>query len=254
MALFTQPVQVVGPINMFARATADGQQVLACNFRYTAEAEFTLILPLPTPPDASAQAVRFIDLSNYDGFFGDLRRGFPDLTREAEKVSLTDRIREKVLDWLDIDTTQAEITFAPNRAALLHIAEQFKLSAEVQQALARFQQDGFVCLKLAAGSNRLPPLAFEFPRRAPESVFFPTAHSVGGQFDPQASFNYTLFCQSPHRSLKWRVAADDNFRPLTAREFMKPDKAHGLIDPADGLLMQRLRGPFENVDICVPEA
>lgn len=247
MGIFSQPVHIAGATHIFARASTDGRQFLAYNFRYEAEADFALILPLPTPPESPANDVRFIDLSGYDAFFRDLRRGFPSLQPEAEKVSLTDRILEKVRDWLDIDTTQAAIAFAPNHAALSHIQDQFQLTANVLRLLERFGDAGFVCLKLAAGTNRVPPMAFEFPRRRSAELFFPTALAIGAEFHATATFNYHLFCQAERLPLDWR-------RTRVAREVMKVDKTRGLIDPDQPIGWRALIGPQVNLDTIVPTA
>jgi hypothetical protein len=247
MGIFTRPVRVAGATNIFARAAKDGRQFLAYNFRYEADDDFALILPLPTPPETLPTDVRFIDLSGYDAFFRDLRRGFPTPPGETEKMSLTDRIIEKVRDWLDIDTTQAAITFAPNHAALSHIQDQFQLTADVLRLLERFDKAGFVCLKLAAGTNRVPPMAFEFPRRRSTELFFPTALAIGADLDATAAFNYQLFCQAGRLPPEWR-----SVQP--APNVMKADKTRGLIDPDQPIGWRALVGPQANLDTFIPSA
>jgi hypothetical protein len=250
MGIFSTPVRVASTFNFFARANAD-HQFLACNFRYEADAPFTLILPLPTPPDAPASAVRFINLSGYDEFFSDLRRGFPDLTRDTGKQSFTDRLREKVRDWLDLDTTQIEFAFFPNRAVLADMRDHWPLSDAVWATLEPYATCGLVGLKLEAGANRLPPVAFEFPRRNPTELSFPTAHNLAGP----ATMRQALYAQMSQRSLEWRMStsAEDDRRPLRAREFVKIDRTLGLIAPDQPIVLRRLSGPEDNIDVCVPE-
>ncbi len=254
MGIFTRPVRVAGATNIFARAAKDGRQFLAYNFRYEAADDFALILPLPTPPETLPTDVRFIDLSGYDSFFSDLRHGFPELEREAEKVSLTDRIIEKVRDWLDIDPTRAAITFAPNPAALSHIADEFQVTPAVRRALDRFGATGCVCLKLTAGANRVPPLAIEFPRRQPDRLFFPTALAAGDVYEARASFNYHLFGQLPHCPPTWRSSTSSGDERLRlARDWLKVDKSSGLLAPDLPIVWQRLSGLHDNLDAYVPD-
>jgi hypothetical protein len=255
MGIFSTPVRVAGTFNFFARAARahTDHQFLACNFRYEAETAFTLILPLPTPPDAPANAVRFINLSGYDGFFQDVRRGFPVLTRDPEKQSLTDRLREKVRDWLDLDTTQIELAFFPNQPVLAEMSNRWPLSAAVWAALKPYANFGLVGLKLEAGANRLPPIAFEFPRSTPAELFFPTAHNL----PRSAALNvkHALYAQTPHRSPAWRISTgpDDHRQRWLARNFVKVDRTLGLIDPDQPIVARRLSGPADNLDVRVPE-
>ncbi len=252
MGIFSTPVRVASTINFFARASAD-HQFLACNFRYEAATPVTLILPLPTPPDAPANSVRFINLSGYDDFFRDMRRGFPDLTSETSKQSFTDRLREKVRDWLDLDTTQIEFAFFPNRSVLAEMREHWPVSDAVWTALEPYATCGLVGLKLEAGANRLPPIAFEFPRRNRTELTFPTAHNL-----PHASattIRQALYAQTSNRSPEWRLStgADDD-RPLRARDFVKVERTLGLIKPNQPIVSQRLSGASDNIDVRLIEA
>jgi hypothetical protein len=251
MGIFSTPVRVASTFNFFARANAD-HQFLACNFRYEAAAAFTLFLPLPTPPETPASAVRFINLAGYDELFSDMRRGFPDLTRDTGKLSFTDRLLEKVRDWLDLDTTQIEFAFFPNRTVLAEMRDSWPVSDAVWPALEPYAECGLVGLKLEAGANRLPPVAFEFPRRDPDELTFPTAHNL-----PQsaaATLRHALYAQTSKRSLQWRmsISAEDD-RPLRAREFVKADRTLGLIDPDQPIVSRRLVGAADNVDVRLIE-
>jgi hypothetical protein len=251
MGIFSAPVRVASTFNFFARANAD-HQFLACNFRYEADTPFALILPLPTPPDTPASAVRFINLSGYDEFFSDMRRGFPDLTRDTGKQSFTDRLLEKVRDWLDLDTTQIEFAFFPNRTVLAEMRDSWPVSEAVWTALEPYAACGLVGLKLEAGANRLPPVAFEFPRRDPDEVTFPTAHNLPPS--AVATLRHGLYAQTSKRSLQWRISisAEDD-RPLRAREFVKTDRTLGLIDPDQPIVSRRLVGAADNVDVRLIE-
>jgi hypothetical protein len=252
MAIFSTPVRVAGTFNFFARAHAD-HQFLACNFRYEAETAFTLILPLPTPPDATANAVRFINLSGYNDFFRDVRRGVPDLTRDIEKQSLTDRLLEKVRDWLDLDTTQIELAFFPNQQVLAEMRDRWPLSEAVWAALKPYTKFGLVGLKLEAGANRLPPMAFEFPRGAPTELFFPTAHNL--PHSATLNLKHMLYAQTSNRSPVWSTSTGpgDDRRRWLARDFVKIDRTLGLIDPDQPIAARRFSGPADNFDMRVPE-
>ena len=76
MCCFSQPVEVVSDTNIFARG-ASGRQSLVYSMSYAAAADLAMVLPLPVPPGPPEDAVRFINLGRYPGFFDDMRRGFP---------------------------------------------------------------------------------------------------------------------------------------------------------------------------------
>jgi hypothetical protein len=259
MGIFPTNVHTVGATDMFACQASEGRQFLAFSFRYEADSDFTLIWPLPTPPSSVPNAARFIDLSSYNSFFHDLRRGFPSQARinetPGDKPSIADRVLSKVRDWLDIDTVSAEIAFMPNRATLTEMQDRFRVPDELEPALDRYVDYGFVCLRLQAGTNRLPPMAFEFPRRWPGELFFPTALAVSQLRRSEAWFDYALFCQTHHRPPNWQLSstADGGYGPIAAREFVKVERTAGLIDPQQPVWHQQLHGPYANIDLVIPD-
>src|SRR3954466_10544865 len=76
MCCFSQPVELVSGTNVFARGV-NGRQSLVYSMSYAAAADLAMVLPLPVPPGPPEDAVRFINLGRYPGFFDDMRRGFP---------------------------------------------------------------------------------------------------------------------------------------------------------------------------------
>src|SRR3954453_12532236 len=77
MCCFSQPVEFVNDTQIFARATAGGSQYIAYQMNYDSPSENAMILPIPVRQPASDDSLRFIDLKEYENFFGDLARGFP---------------------------------------------------------------------------------------------------------------------------------------------------------------------------------
>src|SRR5437868_4079390 len=78
MCCFTRPVQSVSSTNIFARDAGDGRQFLVYRMNYSAAEDLAMVLPLPVPPSCAEDAVHFIDLKGYPGFFTDMKAGFPD--------------------------------------------------------------------------------------------------------------------------------------------------------------------------------
>src|SRR5215468_2912745 len=77
MCCFSQRVISVSSTNIFARAAAQGRQILVYSMALEANNDLAMILPLPVKTPAGEKDVQFIDLKAYPDFFGDLRSGFP---------------------------------------------------------------------------------------------------------------------------------------------------------------------------------
>src|SRR6516164_2574756 len=91
MCCFSQPVISVSGTNIFARPDSDGRQLLVYSMTINAEKELAMILPLPVKTPAGEKDVKFIDLTEYAEFFGDMEIGFqpppPKATRGVATLS-----------------------------------------------------------------------------------------------------------------------------------------------------------------------
>ena len=77
MCCFSQPVISVNNTQIFARPSGNGTQFLAYQMNYESRNKNAMILPLPVKQPANDKTLNFIDLKNYDAFFGELEDGFP---------------------------------------------------------------------------------------------------------------------------------------------------------------------------------
>src|SRR5205809_290163 len=77
MCCFSRAVDLVANTNIFARPSKEGRQYIAYAMTLSAKEDLAMILPIPTPKNAPEDAVKFINLEKYAGFFTDLRSGFP---------------------------------------------------------------------------------------------------------------------------------------------------------------------------------
>src|SRR5438309_1436175 len=77
MCCFSKTVDVVADTNIFAHEGKGGGQFLVYSMKFKAGEDLAMILPIPTPKNAAEDAVKFISLKKYEGFFDDLRSGFP---------------------------------------------------------------------------------------------------------------------------------------------------------------------------------
>jgi hypothetical protein len=51
------------------------------------------------------------------------------------------------------------------------------------------------------------PMAFAFPTRHPDRLFFPTVHVHDGKVHTAAEFDHQLYCQAPNKPLATATAA-----------------------------------------------
>jgi hypothetical protein len=90
-----------------------------------------------------------------------------------------------------------EASFAPTLADLDRLDPRFRLQPDVWRQLPGYEDFGFAVFQLRPGLKRIHPMALEFPRRDPESLFFPTVHvHDGGSVPRWADFDHKLFFQS----------------------------------------------------------
>src|SRR5438094_7537452 len=78
MCCFSGHGESLAGTSIFARAAAGGGQILVYELTMSARDDVAMILPLPIPPRAREDAVRFIALDGYRNFFAALALGFPE--------------------------------------------------------------------------------------------------------------------------------------------------------------------------------
>src|SRR5437870_1571950 len=87
MCIFSGPVSYVGGTRIFARSER-GRQFLVYSMQYGAASDVAMVLPLPVPPRLAEDAVSFVNLERYPGFFMDMVKGF-DYSRPRTLGSVT---------------------------------------------------------------------------------------------------------------------------------------------------------------------
>ena len=191
---------------------SNGRQFLVYSMSYAAPSDLAMVLPLPVPPDPSEDAVRFINLRRYPTFFDDMRHGFPPrifypLGRGATAISL-DAPKLRVHDVGDF-----EASFVPQFGDFNRLDERFRIPPDVWDQLPGYHDYGFAVFMLKASSSRrfpgamqklfdgsihkprrVHPMAFTFPRRNPELLYYPTVHVHDKEVHPHATFDHMLYC------------------------------------------------------------
>lgn len=257
MCLFTKAVSHVSATNIFARR--DGvRQLLVYSMEFAATEELAMVLPLPVPPGSEEGAVEFIDLSAYPEFFGDLRAAFPMVVSAASFGPQT-RGGNDVPGLLEVvGVGRFEASFVPSMGDFSRLDPRFQLPAEVIQKLSMYSDWGFAVFKLKPKKKtlglfkpdpeRIHPMAFSFPHRSADEIFFPTLHVHDGHLEATARFDHLLVVQPPPvlaPQLDW-FASDK-----ALGEVIDEARAPGVVDGAAKAQQLSLFGPQKNRDVVL---
>ncbi|MEX2187509.1 MAG: hypothetical protein WD875_11970 [Pirellulales bacterium] len=248
MCCFSGQVQHVADTNIFARASAEGRQFLVYSMKFKADDAVAMILPLPVPKEPKEDAVKFINLEKYEDFFEDLKRGFPEPpTNRAGALDDDARKADPQLKVIEVGSFEA--SFVPAIKDFARLDKRFRLPDGVWEKLGGYSDYGFAVFKLKAGEQKIHPMAFEFPRRDANKLFFPTVHIHDGKVHDKAGFDHALYCQvAEGQSLPmfdWRES------PQHAVEFVKIDKAQGIVKKNAHVYLRTMHGRLKNADVLV---
>jgi hypothetical protein len=250
MCCFSQPVELVADTSIFARASTDGLQFLVYSMRYAAPSELAMVLPLPVPPGPPEDAVRFISLQDYPRFFQDLANGFPQRDAALEDVFLGVTIgAPKTLKVHDVGDFEA--SFVPTMRDFDRLDERFRIGPDVWDRVPAYRDFGFAVFKLKrapSGAEEVHPMAFEFPRRNADLLYFPTLHVHDRAVHPDADFDHVLYCQVEDGSPEWLAGWEKSFD--RASQFVDVKRTQGVV--ADQLCWRLpLEGRRQNQDTLV---
>jgi hypothetical protein len=247
MCCFSKPVKVVADTNIFARSSTDGRQYLVYSMRLDADEELAMILPIPTPKAPKEDAVRFINLEKYPNFFDEMQSGFPlPPASRAGGLSLSKEAPAAVLKVVEVGSFVA--SFVPSIKDFARLDERFRLPSGVWGSLPQYKDWAFAVFQLKKGEHKIHPMAFEFPRREPKKLFFPTVHIHDGTVPRQAKFDHMLFCQLTGGEMltHWEES------PQLANSFMKKiDEAKGIVESMAHVYRKPLRGMMKNADTVI---
>ncbi|MEZ6135643.1 MAG: hypothetical protein R3C53_12105 [Pirellulaceae bacterium] len=255
MCCFAGPVQSVTNTRIFASLSGTGTQFVAYQMRYKSEVPNAMILPIPAERGATEASIRFVDLSEYDRFFPDLNRGFPEISRPP----LNSRARptaaaENAIEVHEVGDFVA--SFVPMMKDFERLDPQFVIDQEVWAKIPEYADYSFVVFQLKNLAGEPHPMAFEFSTRMPNTVFFPTVHIHDGEVHDVEEFDHELYLQhvaydklaSSTYSAKVDRATKCERSKFKASVFMNVEKAKGLIDPDLLVHRKKLVGRLNNRD------
>jgi hypothetical protein len=246
--LFTKPVHV-SKTNIFARRTAENRQVLAYGMNLESSVEMAMVLPLPVAFGSGEDAVRFIDLSATPRMFEDLASLFAIEMFAQRKGGF--RLNLSIPKKLVVHDVGAFVaSYVPTREDFSRLDERFRLPSALFDAVPHYHDYGFAVFQLKPGKVTVHPMAFEFPTRSPEKIFFPTVHVHDGRFHATAKFDHALYYQHPR-------VPEPRFGGGTFGSdevsWIAPSKSYaGIVDEKKALVRRKMRARSANEDTWIP--
>jgi hypothetical protein len=257
MCCFSQTVERVSGTRIFARSARDALQYLVYSMNLVAAGDLAMLLPLPVPPRPREDAVRFMNLEHFADFFDDLERPF--MPPPARSLTGAPQAPLKVHD-----VGAFEASFVPTLSDFGRLDARFRLPQSAWETLPAYRDYGFAVFKLKSLSpkpglveevfGRTPqrafhPMAFEFPRRDPSTLFFPTLHIHDGRAHERADFDHVLYCQADRHIegalASWKAA------PGPVKGYTRGNDVLGILDPDAPVWRLELTGMRKNQDIVL---
>ena len=246
MCCFSRPVISVSGTNIFARPDADGRQLLVYSMTINAKDELAMILPLPVKTPAGEKDLKFIDLSEYPNFFTDMEVGFQPPPKRSRHWGLESASSSSAAVLAVVQVGSFEASFVPTQKDFSRLDERFCIPADTWKQLPQYESYGFAVFKLKSGEMKVHPMAFSFPRRKANTLFFPTVHIHDGNVHEKADFDHALFCQPTHEERP--VTRDWKESRGHSKSFMQVDKTQGIVVANQHCYKKEMRGKLANKD------
>jgi hypothetical protein len=246
MCCFAGHVSDVSGTNIFARVSGD-REYLVYEMTFSSDEQTAMILPIPTAT-AREDAVEFVALDQYPGFFRDLEGHFQRVWSNAKTLSVGPQAALKVQF-----VGAFEASFVPRVDQFDRLDARFRIPQQVWDGLPAYQSFGFVVFKFQPGKRvSVHPMALSFRTRDPATLFFPTVHVHDGTFHNAAPFDHIFYTQNtPRRAASWPRMfwmPDEE----AASRYLKVRQTGSLVDVDAPCFQASLVGTWPNSDIVIP--
>jgi hypothetical protein len=289
---------------IFARHTRPGYQAIVYNMVIASERQAAMILPIPVAPGSGEEALIFHDLSAYPEFFTDLDNAclseqvndpfFSSMLLELGAEDLFDcGSAAEPASLIQVhEVGDYEASYVPTLADFHRLDPCFRMPDEIWRRLPIGDDYGFAVFQLRLGlsddgrqvENDVHPMAFEFPTRDDERLFYPTVHVHDRMYHNEAGFHHRFYCQRENARAEFKYQRDvmmgeaptpvqviryspeyredpDRFtgydwyyesRPDLDRD-VDIDRCHGLVAGDQAISKMTLEGEYPNQDIWLHE-
>ena len=246
MCCFSGKVRDVTNTRIFARAMDGGMQLIIYAMNLDTPQDVAMILPIPVKPGTREDQLKFINFEKYPMIFDDMAKGFPDETAGhfANGSSEPRALSAPALKVQEIGAYEA--SFVPSHADFSRLDPRFRLPEGAWEKLPQYRDHGFAVFKLKEGHHDIHPMAFLFPSRHPERLFFPTVHIHDGEVHEKEKFDHTLYFQTKQTGLRALAACDES--EYAAVAFVKCGYTRGLVDSGLHVHRIQLNGELKNED------
>ena len=239
MCIFSGRVSSVASTKIFGRIDG-GRQSLIYQMQFSTDDDTAMILPVPVMPGAPEDALRFVSLEAYPDIFDDIGKLFP-APRGMLSVGSSNAALRPALEVHSVGAFES--SFVPTIADFARLDPRFSLNASLWQQMPQYKDFGFAVFKLKGGGHqKVHPMAFTFPTRNPEQLFFPTLHVHDGELHERADFNHALYGQAEQIE-EWVRAG------YSVSERVDIDRAQGLVSSSAPVWRLLLDGQFSNADV-----
>jgi len=146
------------------------------------------------------------------------------------------------------DTGDFDASFVPRVDDFARLDPRFRLDDELWGKLPQYTEYGFAVFKLkpAKQAKSVHPMAFRFPTRLDDAIYFPTLHIHDGELPQNAEFDHMLYAQfdqaDDNKTSNWRQSFD------TAAKFMDIPNSVGIVDGDSHCWCMGLNGTLKNTD------
>lgn len=219
---------------------------------FASDEDLAMILPIPVPAGTKEDAVKFINLEKYEDLFTDLKKGFPDLIPRGNSNSIGGRSAPKSVPLKVEQVGAFEASFVPSSADFDRLDPRFSIPKDTWDKIPVYADYGFVVFKLRKGEHEAHPMAFSFPTRHADKLFFPTVHIHDGKVHEKEDFDHDLYCQVDRYDLESMKGWRESDQP--ASFFANAKKSAGLIDGDEHVYKLTMRGSLKNEDILIGAA
>jgi hypothetical protein len=234
----------VSATNIFARIVHPGVQGLAYSMNLETGSEVAMILPVPVRPGSGEDALRFVDLQKHPRMFTELADLFVEMQPQSTgAMPLRDAGRQTLVVH---DVGAFIATYVPTKLDFDRVDRRFWMPRIVLDSVPEYSDYGFAVFQLKPGKHTIHPMAFTFPSREIDRLYFPTVHLHDGRFHAEAEFDHALYYQHTRASVQGGTFDGD------PTSYLVPAFDYGgLVDKSRPVVRRIVNGSRPNRDIWI---